>query len=121
MFALLACVVSVPLCAQLRAQAAPAPVPTQNAAQSGDARSRELNKLFDGYWQDKLKHNPEYATYLGDKRYDSELTDYSPAAVNEALSRGRQFIERLSGIDTTGLPQQERLSAELLLRSLIED
>jgi uncharacterized protein (DUF885 family) len=119
-FALLACVVSFPVCAQVRAQA-PATVPTQSVAQGSDARSRALNKLFDDYWQDKLKHNPEYATYLGDKRYASELTDYSPAAVNDALSRGRQFIERLSGIDTTGLSQQERLSAELLMRSLIED
>ena len=36
-------------------------------------------------------------------------------------SAGRGFIQRLSEIDTTGLPQQEQLSAELMLRSLIDD
>ena len=92
-------------------------------ADAGDvaARTRQLNTLFNDIWQDKLKHNPEYATYLGDKRYDSELTDYSPQAVNEGLARERHYIERLSAIDTTGLPHQEQLSAELMLRSLIED
>ena len=121
MVVLLACLSAATTSAQLRAQAAPPSVPAQNVATDAATGSRELNKLFDDYWQDKLKHNPEYATFLGDKRYDSELTDYSPAAVNDALARGRQFIERLSGINTTGLSRQEQLSAQLLLRSLIED
>jgi uncharacterized protein (DUF885 family) len=80
-----------------------------------------LNALFNDIWQDKLRRDPVYATFLGDKRYDAELEDYSPSAVNDALARGRGYITRLSAIDTTGLPQQEQLSAELMLRSLIED
>jgi uncharacterized protein (DUF885 family) len=128
----IACIVSVVVIlapgsaieAQLRAQALPptgAAVPAQNLNQGVVDRSRALSQLFNDIWQDKLKHQPEYATYLGDKRYDAELTDYSPRAVNEALARGRTFIDRLSKIDTTGLPQQEQLSADLMLRSLIED
>ena len=111
----------VPLAAQLRAQIPGAGVPAQNLDQDVAARSRELNALFNDIWQDKLRHDPEYATYLGDKRYDTELTDYSPRAINDALARGRGYIDRLSAIDTTGLPHQEQLSAELMLRSLIED
>ena len=108
----IACIVSIVLIlapgsaikAQLRAQSLPpagAAVPTQNPNQGVADRSRELSRLFNDIWQDKLKHQPEYATYLGDKRYDAELTDYSPRAVNEALERGRTFIDRLSKIDTT--------------------
>jgi uncharacterized protein (DUF885 family) len=110
--------------AQLRAQTLPTPgaaIPAGNMQEDIAARSRTLNKLFDEIWQDKLRRDPVYATYLGDKRYDAELEDYSPSAVNDALSRGRGYINRLSAIDTTGLPQQEQLSAELMLRSLIED
>jgi uncharacterized protein (DUF885 family) len=95
----------------------PAPGTNPDAA----SRSRNLARLCNDIWQDKLRHGPEYATYLGDKRYDAELTDYSPRAVNDSLARGRAFIERLSAIDTTGLSHQEQLSAELMLRSLIED
>ncbi len=110
--------------AQLRAQSLPpttAAVPAQNLNQDIASRSRDLSRLLNDIWQDKLKHEPEYATYLGDKRYDSELTDYSPRAVNDSLGRGRTYIEQLSALDTTGLSQQEQLSAELMLRSLIED
>jgi uncharacterized protein (DUF885 family) len=84
-------------------------------------RSKDLNKLFNDIWQDRLKRSPEFASALGDKRYNDQLTDYSSQAVNAALAQGRQFIEQLSMIDTTGLPDQEKLSAELMLRSLIED
>jgi len=112
--------VHFPLLCQPRAQAVPSAT-AQNLNQDAAARSRDLSRLLNDIWQDKLKHDPEYATNLGDKRYDTELTDHSPRAVNESLARGRGFIERLAAIDTTGLPQQEQLSAELMLRSLIED
>ena len=110
--------------AQLRAQTLPpttAAVPAQGLSQDIDSRSRDLARLLNDNWQDKLKHEPEYATFLGDKRYDAELTDYSPRAVNDSLARGRGYIERHSAIDTTGFTRQEQLSAELMLRSLIED
>src|SRR6202030_1470957 len=41
--------------------------------------------------------------------------------INDGLARERAFVERLSMIDTTGLSQQDQLSADLMLRSLIED
>jgi uncharacterized protein (DUF885 family) len=109
------CMSFVPLSAQI--QLPPAATATASVADRGKA----LNALFDEIWQDKLKHSPEYASYLGDKRYNDQLTDYSVQAVNASLSRGRGFIEKLGVIDTTGLPDQEKLSAELMMRSLIDD
>jgi uncharacterized protein (DUF885 family) len=88
--------------------------------ESVEARSKELAALFAQIWQDGLKHSPEFASGLGDKRYDDQLTDYSTQEVNASLARGRGYIEKLSLIDTTGLPDQEKLSAELMLRSLID-
>ncbi len=40
-------------------------------------RSKDLNKLFNEIWEDRLKHSPEFASSLGDKRYNDQLTDYS--------------------------------------------
>ena len=108
------------LCSPASAQK-PLPVvpPSQQVADPA-TRSRDLARLFDEIWQDRLKHSPEYATYLNDKRYDDQLSDLSPRAFNEALARGRGYIERLSLIDTAGLTQQEQLSAKLMLRDLVE-
>jgi uncharacterized protein (DUF885 family) len=83
-------------------------------------RSKALSSLLDQIWQDRLKHSPEFASSIGDKRYNDQLTDYSAKEVNAGLARGRDYIQQLSEIDTTGISEQERLSADLMLRSLIE-
>jgi uncharacterized protein (DUF885 family) len=93
---------------------------TAAGAESVEARGKELSALFAQIWQDTLKHSPEFASALGDKRYDDQLTDYSTQEVNASLARGRGYIEKLSLIDTTGLSDQEKLSAELMLRTLID-
>jgi uncharacterized protein (DUF885 family) len=92
-----------------------------SASPSVAQRSKALSTLLADIWQDNLKHSPEFASSIGDKRYDDQLTDYSVKEVNAALLRGRDYTQRLSEIDTTGLPDQERLSADLMLRSLIEE
>ncbi len=91
------------------------------AAPSAEARSHALSSLLHEIWEDNLKHSPEFATSIGDKRYDDQLTDYSAKEVNASLQRGLGYIERLGAIDTTGLSEQDQLSAELMLRSLIDD
>jgi uncharacterized protein (DUF885 family) len=94
----------------------PAPVATDSVA----VRSKALSVLLGEIWEDRLKHSPEFASFLGDKRYNDQWTDYSVEAVNAALARGRVFLDRLSQIDTTGLTQQEVLSRDLMLRELTD-
>lgn len=96
-----------------------APAVAQTASVA--ARTATLNKIFDDYWQDQMKHSPEWASTLGDKRYNDQLSDYSAKAVNDGLAREQAFILRLAEVDTTGLPTQVKLSADLLMRSLSED
>jgi uncharacterized protein (DUF885 family) len=90
------------------------------AATSVAARSKALSTLLAEIWQDRLKHSPEFASLIGDKRYNDQLTDYSAKEVNASLQRGLDYIQRLGAIDTAGLTDQEKLSSELMLRSLID-
>jgi len=85
-----------------------------------EARTRDLNDVFHDYWEDMLKHSPEMASTIGDKRYDDQLSDYSPQAYNNALARGEHFIERLGAIDTAGMSDQEQLSKQLLVHDLVD-
>lgn len=80
-----------------------------------------LAALFVEIWEDRLKHSPEYASSLGDKRYNDQLSDYSVEAVNASLGRGREFLLRLGQIDTLGLSTQEVLSRSLMVRDLTDD
>ncbi len=86
-----------------------------------EANRKALSALFEDYWQDQLKHDPELASTLGDKRYNDQLDDYSVKAVNDALAREENFLTQLAAIDPTGFSDQEKTSRELLMRRFAED
>ena len=84
-------------------------------------RTAQLNKLFAGYWQDVLRHSPEQATGVGDKRYNDQWSDYSGAAFHAWLAKEGAVLAQLGAIPTDGLDAQTKLSAELLERSIVDD
>ena len=94
-------------------------IPT-NVPQTLDDRRKALQALFAEIWEDRLSHEPEFASSIGDKRYNDQLTDYSVEAYNDALNRGRGYLIRLGMIDTTELTDQEILSKDLLVRQLVD-
>jgi uncharacterized protein (DUF885 family) len=84
-------------------------------------REKALNAVFSDYWEQQLKDSPEFASTLGDKRYDDQLSDYSVAGYNAHLEHDRAFLDRLGAIDTAGLAAQEQLSKDLLVRKLVDE
>jgi uncharacterized protein (DUF885 family) len=115
---LISCLLAaVALPQSLPSQQPPAPASSSTTAQ----REKALNAVFSDYWEQHLKDSPEFASTLGDKRYDDQLSDYSIAGYNAQLQHGRVFLERLGAIDAAGLPEQEQLSKDLLVRNLVDD
>ena len=91
------------------------------ASASIETNRKALNAVFADYWEDTLKHSPEFASTIGDKRYNDQISDYSVKAVNDGLEREENFLMRLAAIDPAGLTDQEKISRELLLRHFAED
>jgi uncharacterized protein (DUF885 family) len=91
-----------------------------NAAGSAelDSRHKALNDFFREYWDAFLQHSPESASFLGDKRFNDQTTDYSIGSVNEWLAKEKAFGLRLAAIDPTGLSDQEKISRQILLQDL---
>lgn len=107
--------VAVPALRAQSAAAAPAP------AASVEANRKALNQILNDYWEDNLRHSPEFASSVGDKRYNDQVSDYSVKAYNEGLEREQGFLMRLAAIDPSGLTDQEKISRELLLRDITDD
>jgi uncharacterized protein (DUF885 family) len=99
----------------------------QTQSKSGsdiDARRKQLNALLKEQWEYVLRTSPEFASILGDKRYNDKLTDFSQAAIDRDHRITREFLKKFEAIDTTGFPEQEKLNKELMVRNLrnsIED
>ena len=84
-------------------------------------REKALDRLFAEDWEDTLQHNPEFASSLGDKRWNDRISDYSVEAYNEKLAREQEFLLKLVAVDTAGMDDQRVLSRDLLVRQITED
>src|SRR5581483_10624123 len=91
------------------------------SAASLDKRRRALQLLLKEQWDDSLRRAPEYASILGDKRWNDQSSDLSEAAALANVEQARKFLKRFEAIDTTGFSEQEKLDKELMLLDLRND
>jgi uncharacterized protein (DUF885 family) len=87
-------------------------------AQSVEQRLKRLHDLLSEQWEYVLRTNPEFASIIGDKRYNDKLSDFSQTAIESDLRQARLFLHKFEAIDTTGFPEQEQLNRELMVRNL---
>ena len=106
--------------------ALPAQLPAQLTASSAataspDDRTKALHAIFHDYWEQTLKRQPEFASSLGNKRYNDQVSDYSVKAINDWLAVEQDMLLKIAAIDPAGLSDQDQVSRELLIRDLTEN
>src|SRR5215469_15785815 len=95
--------------------------PAQNGGATLDSRRAELKRLLHDEWEYTLRHSPEFATHVGDNRYNDRLSDLSDKAIADNLEHQRQALKRFEALDVAGFPEEEKLNHALMVRSLHED
>ena len=93
----------------------------QGEPTSANGREQQLRSLFDEEWEYELRAEPEYATALGDKRYNDRLSDRSPAFYQSDTERKREFLRRFEAVEAKGLSEQDALSLTLMIRQLRQE
>jgi uncharacterized protein (DUF885 family) len=91
------------------------------AAQSSsslESRRKALNDLLAEQWEYRLRTSPLFASYLGDKRWNDKLDDFSQEAIDKDLQETQKFLIRFEAMDTSGFPEQEALNKALVVRDL---
>jgi uncharacterized protein (DUF885 family) len=87
-----------------------------SAARAQDAK---FEAVAGAYVEDLLEMNPEYATSLGDHRYDARLDDYSADGVRRDLELQRRYLAELATVDPTELSRANSVDYRIL-KSRIE-
>src|SRR4029077_4132895 len=66
------------------------------AAPASDLQARRdaLNKLLAEQWEYTLSHAPEFASILGDKRWNDQISDFSQGAIDADLTMAKNFMRR---------------------------
>ncbi|HSP34181.1 MAG TPA: DUF885 domain-containing protein [Thermoanaerobaculia bacterium] len=90
---------------------------TTMSAANLDTRRKALSDLIEEQWQYTLRTSPEFASILGDKRYNDKSSDYSPAAIKAQAEKTRDFLRRAEAIGTTGFSDTEKVNKALFVRN----
>jgi len=98
--------------------ASTAPPEASPKSSSVEARIAAQNALFEEQYEADLLTHPERASAYGDYRYNDRLDDYSLAALATQHTSDQAYLTRLEAISTTGFPEQDELSHEVMARSL---
>ncbi len=80
--------------------------------------SQTLNALLAEQWQHQLKNSPEFATMLGDLRYNDRWSDMSLAHMAAENRATENFLAHFLAIPTGGLSDADRLNLQLMVRQL---
>ena len=79
----------------------------------------QARALFERDWQWRLKHQPEFATGVGDHRYDAQLSDSSLAGSTASIDHARRMLDLARQLDVnqpgTPLSGQDRLSYDMFV------
>ena len=94
--------------------------PTTQGAAKPDVATRvaALNALLAEQWQHTLQNSPEFATILGDLRYNDRWSDASLAHAAAERKVTADFLRRFEAIDTTGFADTDKLNQQLMVRQL---
>ncbi len=85
------------------------------------SRRKHLEQLLHDHWEWNLETQPEFASYLGDKRWNDQLTDFSLDAIHARLDRTKAWLREFESLDLTGFTAQEVLSVRLMIEELSND
>jgi uncharacterized protein (DUF885 family) len=92
---------------------------TPAAGIGASASSAALNKLFEDYFERQLQLNPLLATFIGDHRYDDQLSNnISPEFIAMALAVDRKALDDAQKLAATQLSEADRLSVEIFMYDL---
>ncbi|HXD38615.1 MAG TPA: DUF885 family protein [Rhodanobacter sp.] len=94
--------------------------PAVQSAVKSDVASRvaALNALLAEQWQHTLQNSPEFATILGDLRYNDHWSDASLAHQATEYKVTQDFLKRFEAIDTSGFADSDKLNQQLMVRQL---
>jgi uncharacterized protein (DUF885 family) len=86
-----------------------------------ESRTHNLASLLDEEWEYELRTSPEFATSIGDPRYNDRFSDESPEFHHSDVEQKRKFLARFEGIDPSGFSEQDKLSRQLMVRQLQQE
>lgn len=87
---------------------------TMISCQPKEDQNSRFQSLARNYIEQVVSMNPEWATQLGDHRFDHKLFDYSIESISKALVMNRNYLDSLRAIDMTQLNDVNKIDFQIM-------
>ncbi|MDV2449820.1 DUF885 domain-containing protein [Xanthomonas hortorum] len=91
---------------------------TARHAHTAEEATKAFDALLDAQWQHHLQRNPEFASAIGERRYNDRWSDYSLQAVQRERSDVADLLKQFSAVNAGALDEQRQLSLQMMLGQL---
>jgi uncharacterized protein (DUF885 family) len=92
--------------------------PRGSSAAGAGQGSGILAQICDEYWEGTLRASPTFATSIGDRRFDAQLEDISPAGTDRERKRLEGVMARVRTVQDAGLNPADRITRSALIVEL---
>ncbi len=92
----------------------------QNTNSAKNSATIRLYALFDEEWELNLRENPTFASFLGDKRFNTRWTDASLAAIEKRHQHRIETLAKLKQISRSELSVSDQLNYDLFQKDYEE-
>ncbi|MCS3810086.1 DUF885 family protein [Xanthomonas sp. 4461] len=91
---------------------------TATLAPTAEQAAKAFDALLDMQWQQQLKQSPEFASTIGDRRYNDRWSDYSAQGMQKQRADVADLLRRFEAVDGRVLDEQRQLSLQMMIGQL---
>eukprot|EP00096_Caligus_rogercresseyi_P013146 TRINITY_DN5819_c0_g1_i1.p1 TRINITY_DN5819_c0_g1~~TRINITY_DN5819_c0_g1_i1.p1 ORF type:complete len:572 (-),score=176.27 TRINITY_DN5819_c0_g1_i1:100-1815(-) len=78
----------------------------------------KLNELFGEFWEWRLRQSPEYASLVGESKYNGVLEEFTPERFHKDFERCQDFLRRARELSSNTESNEDRVNLEIFMNQL---
>src|SRR5690349_12790248 len=90
------------------------------AKASAKGGSAAVRRLADDVWDFSMREAPSWATFIGDRRFETRLEERGPGARERRKAAAKDLLARTRKIPARGLGEEDAITRSVLGRVLSE-
>jgi uncharacterized protein (DUF885 family) len=83
-----------------------------------EERRKQFNQLLADEWDYEMREAPEFATIVGDYRYNDRWSNLSLAHVAQQTEDLKSWQSRFEAVDTANFSEQDKISQQIMVQGL---
>ena len=84
-----------------------------------NSETKKFHSILDEEWKSNAEKYPEWATRLGDNRFNHKLNDASYEAIINRQEKATKLLEKIKEINRSSLSLDDQLNYDLFLNSIL--